>query len=210
VCAPAASHRSPPSARFSASPQPSFAHSSPSLSPLAQGVTFSNNAFAGLSHNGIYFHCGLNLTARNNILYGGDAQQQGQTSLIGMCNTGGVAPAETNISAVLSTNIFVVVGAASTLFEANELAPTANVTCDSNVYWAAPPRSASSLVFPPGNNRTFAQWQAAGEDGASAVADPLIVRPGTDDAADGTLRPGSPALTRGVEQLDFSAVGPQV
>jgi hypothetical protein len=158
----------------------------------------------------VYFHCGLNLTAHNNILYGGDAQQEGQTSLLGMCNTGGVAPAETNISATITNNVFVVVGAASTLFEATELAPTANVTCDSNVYWAAPPRSASSLAFPPGNNRTFAQWQAAGEDGASTVADPLIVRPGTDDAADWTLRPGSPALTRGFEQLDFSAVGPQV
>ena len=157
----------------------------------------------------MYFHCGLNLTAHNNILYGGDAQQEGQTSLLGMCNTGGVAPAETNISATITNNVFVVVGAASTLFEAGELAPTANVSCDANVYWAAPPRNASSLAFPPGNSRTFVQWQAAGEDAASAVADPLIANAGTGDGADWTLLPASPALARGFRQLDFSAVGPQ-
>lgn len=173
------------------------------------GVTFSNNAFAGLSHNAIYFHCGLNLTAQNNILFGGDAQQEGQTSLLGMCNTGGVAPAEANISATVTRNVFVVVGAASTLFEAGELAPTANVSFDANVYWAASPRNASSLAFPPGNSRTFAQWQAAGEDGSSAVADPLIANAGAGDGADWTLLPASPALSRGFQQLDFSNVGPR-
>ena len=142
-------------------------------------------------------------------MFGGDAQQEGQTSLLGMCNTGGVAPAEANISATVTRNVFVVVGAASTLFEVGELAPTANVSFDANVYWAASPRNASSLAFPPGNSRTFAQWQAAGEDGSSAVADPLVANAVAGDGADWTLLPASPALALGFQQLDFSNVGPR-
>jgi hypothetical protein len=53
---------------------------------------------------------------------------------------------------------------------------------------------------------TFAQWQGGGEDAGSAVADPLIA-----DAPGGnfTLLPGSPALTRGFQQLDLEGVGPR-
>jgi hypothetical protein len=173
------------------------------------GVTFEDNAFASVSHVGVYFHCGDNLTASNNILWGGDAQQRGQTALFGSCNTGGVAPAETNISAAVSGNVLVVTGAASTLFDADELFPLANMTFEGNFYWAAPPLDAAALRWPPANKATFAQWQAAGEDARGGVADPLITKPAADDSADWTLLPGSPALAAGFRQLDFSTVGPQ-
>lgn len=173
------------------------------------GVSFVGNAFASVSHVGIYLHCGLNQSATNNILYSGDVEQRGQTALFGSCNTGGVAPKETNISAVLRRNIFFVTGAASTLFDGDELVPVTNVSFDENVYWRAPPLDAGALRWPPGNANTFAQWQALGEDAHSIVADPLITRPAADDAADWTLLPASPALARGFAQLDLASVGPQ-
>ena len=173
------------------------------------GVSFSRNVFAGVDHVALYFHCGFNLTADNNILFDGDASQAptGQTGLFGSCNTGGVAPAEANISASVTRNVMVVVGARSTVFDSGELVPTANMTFDSNTYWAS--GGAQPPTFPPSNSRTFAQWQAAGEDAHSGVDDPLITQPSTSDNADWTLLPGSPALARGFQNIDLSQVGPQ-
>ena len=159
------------------------------------------------------FHCGFNLSATNNILWGGHAQLHGQTALMGSCNTGGVQPHETNITASLHANIFVVVGPTSTLFDASDITPIADTAFDSNVYWAAPPLNASTLRFPAtrtgGAPSTFAQWQAAGEDVRSAVADPLVARASSDNDANWTLLPASPALARGFRQIDLTTVGPR-
>jgi hypothetical protein len=62
-------------------------------------------------------------------------------------------------------------------------------------------RRADALRWPDAQNavdRTWAQWQAAGQDVAGAVADPLVSNAGTDF----TLLPGSPALALGFQQLN--------
>jgi hypothetical protein len=171
------------------------------------GVTFYGNSFTATSHVGVYLHCGDNLTVTNNILYAGDYQQKGQTGLFGSCNTGGVKPHETNISALVNLNVMVVTGPSSTLFDAGELFPINNMTFAMNTYWAMPPLNASSLWFPP--NITFSQWQARGEDIGSVIANPLIANPTTDNNANWTLLPGSPSLAIGFTQLTLSDVGPQ-
>jgi hypothetical protein len=173
------------------------------------GLFAVGNVFAYVSHNAVYLHCGDNHTVVNNILYAGHDEGAGQASLFGSCNTGGVSPQDANVSMVVDRNVFVVAGAGSTLFDAGELFPAPNVSFGSNTYWALPPLSpASALLFPPANSRSFAQWQAAGQDTQGGVGDPLVADP---RAAGGDWRLGaaSPALARGFAQLDLSRVGPQ-
>ena len=67
------------------------------------------------------------------------------------------------------------------------------------------------LESPPGQpvlfgDKTFAQWQAAGHDKDSLIADPLFVDP---EQGDFRLRPGSPAAKIGFEPWDLSDVGPR-
>lgn len=55
--------------------------------------------------------------------------------------------------------------------------------------------------------KTFAEWQAAGHDPASIIADPLFVNPANFDFR---LRPESPALRLGFHPIDLREVGPRV
>jgi hypothetical protein len=54
---------------------------------------------------------------------------------------------------------------------------------------------------------SFAQWQAAGHDKDSAIADPLFVNAANFDFR---LREDSPALKMGFRQIDMTTVGPRV
>jgi hypothetical protein len=71
---------------------------------------------------------------------------------------------------------------------------------DRNLYWNA---SGKPVLFA---NKRFSEWQAAGQDKTSLIADPLFVDPAHGNFA---LRPGSPAAQIGFEPLDLSAVGPR-
>ena len=53
-------------------------------------------------------------------------------------------------------------------------------------------------------DKTFAQWQAAGQDKDSLIADPLFVDP---EQGDFRLKPGSPAAKIGFEPWDLTASG---
>jgi hypothetical protein len=69
---------------------------------------------------------------------------------------------------------------------------------DRNVYWDA----RGGPVWFAG--RSFAEWQASGQDKESVIADPLFVNPG---GFDFTLRPESPALKLGFQPLDLRKIG---
>ena len=71
---------------------------------------------------------------------------------------------------------------------------------DRNLYWNA---SGQPVLFA---DKSFAQWQAAGQDKDSLIADPLFADPAHGDF---TVRPGSPAAQIGFEPWDTSAVGPR-
>lgn len=66
-----------------------------------------------------------------------------------------------------------------------------------NLYW-------STAGEPQFAGRTFAEWQAEGNDTGSLVADPLFKDPA---AGDFTLKAGSPALKAGFRPIDLSHTG---
>lgn len=54
--------------------------------------------------------------------------------------------------------------------------------------------------------KTFAEWQASGQDQDARIGDPLFVDPGNFDFR---LQPNSPALQMGFHQIDTSTIGPR-
>ena len=71
---------------------------------------------------------------------------------------------------------------------------------DYNVYWNA---AGKPFNFA---GKSFADWQKAGYDVHSLIADPLFVAPAKGKF---TLRPASPALKLGFQPIDLSTVGPR-
>lgn len=170
------------------------------------GVYITGNAVGNVSGAALYLHCGLNQSVVNNIFWGGKQASGphftgGGAGLVGSCNTGGVEPQWTNISALLQHNVFELTVPGSTLFNTGQTLGAEAYS--SNVWWVTPAAGAPSGLRWLGNVstsplRTWQQWQAGGQDVQGAVADPLIA-----DAAgsDFTLLPGSPALALGFQQL---------
>jgi parallel beta-helix repeat protein len=77
--------------------------------------------------------------------------------------------------------------------------------CDNNLYWlkGADLRALKTHIMPSG---TFAQWQTAGYDTHSLVADPLFVDAAHDDYR---LKPDSPALKLGFKAIPVEKIGPK-
>lgn len=80
--------------------------------------------------------------------------------------------------------------------------------CDHNLYWMigqdlSNPQGLSEPLTPRG---TWQQWQEAGFDRRSLVADPLFVDPASDDYR---LKPESPALGLGFQPIPFDKIGAQ-
>jgi hypothetical protein len=75
-----------------------------------------------------------------------------------------------------------------------------NCVYERNLYWNV---SGEPLLF---GDKGWAEWQAAGKDLHSLIADPLFVDP---EQGDFQLRPGSPAAQIGFEPWDLSDVGPR-
>jgi hypothetical protein len=76
--------------------------------------------------------------------------------------------------------------------------------CDGNLYWQVGADLAADPKLTP--KGTLAQWQAAGYDKNSVVADPLFVDPAKDDYR---LKPESPALKLGFKAIDVGKIGAQ-
>jgi hypothetical protein len=75
-----------------------------------------------------------------------------------------------------------------------------NFELANNCFWAGPDAEASF------DGHTLAEWQTAGHDEGSIVADPRFVDP---DAGDFSLEPDSPAFDLGFEPISLDAVGPR-
>jgi len=75
--------------------------------------------------------------------------------------------------------------------------------CDHNLYWAAG-EDLNSLGDALTPNGTWAQWNEAGYDNNSVVADPLFVDPGNDDYR---LQPDSPARKLGFKPIAMKRLG---
>jgi hypothetical protein len=75
-----------------------------------------------------------------------------------------------------------------------------NMVFDRNLYWNA---LGKPVTF---QGKSFSEWQAAGQDAHSIIADPLFVDP---ENGDFRLQPGSPAAQIGFEPWDLSDVGPR-
>jgi parallel beta-helix repeat protein len=56
-------------------------------------------------------------------------------------------------------------------------------------------------------DKSFSEWKASPQDLGSMIADPLFANP---DNYDFRLRPESPALKKGFQQINMSTVGPRV
>ena len=69
-----------------------------------------------------------------------------------------------------------------------------------NLYWNA---SGKPVLF---GNKTFAEWQALGQDKDSFIADPMFM---ASEKGDFTLRRNSPSARIGFKPWDFRAVGPR-
>jgi hypothetical protein len=171
------------------------------------GVSIVNNVLANVSGSGIYFHCGDNLTAVNNLVFSSHmkpfvSSENGfsNTGLLNGCNTGGVDPKNTNTSSFVSNNVFIITENSGTIFTRGSLYPIANETYRNNVYWAENEGLISSILFPVTSaiNSTLKEWQTVmGEDLQSVISDPLVA----DLNGNFTLLNDSPALILGFKQL---------
>ena len=91
----------------------------------------------------------------------------------------------------------IVYNAAPGMFWGGNWDPGSRFTSDRNCFW-------SEAGEPDFNGKTFGEWQGAGRDGDSIVADPAFVDPSKRDFR---LRSDSPALGIGFRPIDLSAVG---
>lgn len=147
-------------------------------------ILIENNIVYGCKSAGFHQHYGRENIVRNNIFALNRESQLMRTR------------AEPHKSFTLERNII--------YFEQGQLLGKnwtgSNFTLDNNVYYD---RRGPGIHFA---EKSFAEWQASGQDKRSIVADPLFVNVSNFDFR---LRPNSPALKMGFQQIDMSKVGPR-
>jgi len=146
-------------------------------------LTMENNLVYHTKDMTYHQHYGRENVIRNNILVCG---QESQIS---------VHRVEPHLSATFENNI--VYWKTGKLFWQPSL-DGRQLSFDNNVYWCA---SGEPFDF---MGLTFEEWQQAGHDTHSLIADPLFVDP---DRLDFRLKPDSPALKLGFKPFDYSKAG---
>lgn len=152
----------------------------------SEGILFENNLVYDTKDSSFHQHYGKDNILRNNILA---FSRQGQIAL---------TRAEPHLSFTAERNIVLWnAGPVFTKYGAT-LKETGRIIWKDNFWWMASGE-------PSFNGKTFAQWQAKGNDVHGLLADPLFV-----DAAkrDFRLRPESPVVKAGFRPFDISAAGP--
>ena len=160
------------------------------------GILATNNIVYDVKSEPFHQHYGTNNVVRNNILaLGREAQLRRSRG-----DNGGQATPEQRaaLSFTLRNNLIYTKGAP--LFDADWNG--SNFGLESNLYWSAAPKNPARF---PGN-RTLTEWQAAGHDAGSVVADPLFTAP---ERGDFSLRAGSPAVGIGFVPFRLPFTGPR-
>eukprot|EP01006_Ploeotia_vitrea_P054684 TRINITY_DN67918_c10_g3_i2.p1 TRINITY_DN67918_c10_g3~~TRINITY_DN67918_c10_g3_i2.p1 ORF type:complete len:683 (+),score=50.39 TRINITY_DN67918_c10_g3_i2:27-2051(+) len=157
-------------------------------------VYMEKNLITHVGATGIYFHCGTNNTATNNIIaYMNEIKTNGYIS---SCNSGG-NPTWPNIShGETFTHNIVYVDEGKLTTDSDYRATHFNY----NDYYHT---NGKPMEFP--GRRTWKQWQQTGNDTNSVVADPLFVDPKSGNFA---LKSNSPALKLGFQPIDQHQFGP--
>jgi hypothetical protein len=119
-----------------------------------------------------------------NIFYAGDSEMFMGTIPTAFDNVVRVASCSPHLSSMCTARFYV-------------------QTFGSNDYWST--TVGSGFEFPHGDS--FSQWQAAGKDKGSVVANPEFTNPGANDYTD--LAASSPALAAGFVPISTSSIGPQ-
>ncbi|MEZ6108031.1 MAG: right-handed parallel beta-helix repeat-containing protein [Pirellulaceae bacterium] len=148
------------------------------------GIVFENNLVHDVRDGCFHQHYGRENIVRNNILA---FSEEGQIA---------VTRAEPHLSFTFERNI--VYWDRGTLLGYGGWRAGAQVELDHNLYWRS---DGQPFDF---QGRSFAQWQATGQDANSIIADPLFVDA---DGRDFRLKPESPALSIGFEPFDIDAAG---
>jgi parallel beta-helix repeat protein len=147
-------------------------------------MVIENNVVYRTKSAGFHQHYGRGNTVRNNIFAFGREFQVMRTR------------AEPHLSFTFEGNIV--------YFDQGRLLGSnwtgENFRLNRNIYWDAREQE----IRPAG--KSWQEWQKAGQDADSIIADPLFVNaPGYDF----TLRPESPALKMGFQPIDLRNVGPR-
>ena len=151
----------------------------------SEGILFENNLVYDTKDASFHQHYGRDNVLRNNILA---FSREGQIA---------VTRAEPHRSVSVERNI-VYWNAGKTFTKyGGTLKEKAKIDWEGNIWW----KTDEPVEF---NGKTFAEWQAQGNDKEGRVVDPGFV-----DAAkrDFRLRPGSPAEQAGFRPFDISAAG---
>ena len=147
-------------------------------------ILAENNLVYRTTHGGFHQHYGKENTFRNNIIaYGRDAQIQ-RTRI------------EEHLSFSFERNIVLWDKGPLLAGDWSKL----NVAFDGNTYWRT---DGGEIRF---GNRTWEQWQQAGMDAHSKIAEPHFAKPA---AGDFQLSPDSESALAGFKSFDLSTVGPR-
>lgn len=148
------------------------------------GILFENNLVHHVRDGCIHQHYGKENIFRNNILA---FSEQGQIA---------ITRAEPHLSFTFENNI--VYWDSGTLLGYGGWKNGAKVLLRDNLYWHV---GGQPFDFA---GKTFAEWQAAGNDVGSLIADPMFVDPAHGDFH---LKAGSPAEKIGFKPFDYSKAG---
>jgi hypothetical protein len=183
------------------------------------GVRIERNTVYGFDSVGVFFHCGHNNSARNNVVHasatvdvdGGEGA--GRRGLLNGCSGGG-NPTYPNLphGFTWAQNIGYMEGL-DVIMPSGDMR---NSSFSRNLYYSpSSPRRCCKWPCPaPALKQqscaeNWTQWRTSGQDEGTVVnVDPLFYSPLEEHNY--TLRPGSPAAQIGWQPIDYEAIGPRL